>query len=137
MHYEILGEPIFRERDVPRMLSAMDVLTLPSVREGHPVTLIEGQMAGLPIVASNIPSAFEAVAPEFHDYLRDPHDAAGLAEAMLSLSDRVRREPALRERARSFGSQFSVELSRQQMLAAWRYPGAVAPADPCGWAGPT
>lgn len=123
-------------RDVPRLLSAMDVLTLPSVREGHPVTLIEGQMAGLPIVASNIPSAYEAVAPVFHDYLRDPHDAAGLAEAFLSLADRVRREPGLREQARAFGAQFSVESSRRQMLAAWKYPGVVAPPDPCGWAGP-
>jgi glycosyltransferase involved in cell wall biosynthesis len=114
----------------------MDVLTLPSVREGHPVTLIEGQMAGLPIVASNIPSAYEAVAPAFHDYLRSPHDATGLAEAFLSLADRVRREPALRSRAREFGRKFTVENSRLQMLAAWKVPGVVAPPDPCGWAGP-
>lgn len=124
-------------RDVPRMLSAMDILTLPSVREGHPVTLIEGQMAGLPIVASNIPSAYEAVAPVFHEYLRDPHDAPGLAEAMIALADRVRREPQLKDQARAFGNLFSVEASCQAMLAAWGYPGAVAPPDPCAWAGPS
>lgn len=44
-----------RRNDVPQLLSAMDVMVMPSRFEGLPVTMVEAQMASLPcIVSSNI-----------------------------------------------------------------------------------
>ncbi|NER15575.1 glycosyltransferase family 1 protein [Spongiivirga citrea] len=39
--------------DVPEILQAMDIFLFPSTNEGLPVTLIEAQAAGLPIIASD------------------------------------------------------------------------------------
>ncbi len=120
-----------QRRDVPRLLSAMDLLVLPSLSEGFSLVLIEAQCAGVPVVASAAPWAWEAVAPAFHTYLRDPFDVTGMAEAILALLEDAERDPSLSEQARVFGSQFTIEASAAAMLAAWGYPGAVAPPDPC------
>ena len=39
--------------DVPNYMSAIDILLFPSLFEGFPLTLIEAQINGLPIIASN------------------------------------------------------------------------------------
>ncbi len=46
--------------DVPRLMMAADVLVMPSVREGLPVTMIEATAAGLPVVISDMPGMREA-----------------------------------------------------------------------------
>lgn len=43
-----------RRCDAENFLSAMDVLIFPSIYEGLPLTLIEAQVAGLPILASDV-----------------------------------------------------------------------------------
>lgn len=42
-----------QRNDVPKLLSAMDVLVMPSRFEGLPVTMVEAQMASLPCVVSD------------------------------------------------------------------------------------
>jgi len=46
--------------DVPRLMKAADVMVMPSVREGMPVTMIEATAAGLPIVITDMPGMREA-----------------------------------------------------------------------------
>ncbi len=42
-----------RRNDVPELLSAMDILLFPSFNEGLPVSVIEAQAAGLPVLMSD------------------------------------------------------------------------------------
>lgn len=42
-----------RRSDVPRLLSAMDVFVFPSFKEGLPVSVVEAQAAGLPVLMSD------------------------------------------------------------------------------------
>ena len=62
--------------DIPALLSAMDLFTLPSWREGMPRTIIEAMMMALPVVATNIRGSREEVVDGETGLLvplRDPH----------------------------------------------------------------
>lgn len=48
-------------RDVPDILQAVDVLAIPSSREGLPIVLLEAMAAGLPVVASKVGGMPEVV----------------------------------------------------------------------------
>lgn len=49
--------------DVPSLMQAFDVLVFPSLHEGIPLTLIEAQASGLPVLASDKVSLESLVAP--------------------------------------------------------------------------
>lgn len=75
--------------DVPALLSAMDVMLLPSLFEGFPTVALEWQSAGLPAILS------EAVTPDciFSDNVRRlPADVQKWVDALCSLpqADRIR-----------------------------------------------
>jgi lipopolysaccharide/colanic/teichoic acid biosynthesis glycosyltransferase len=62
--------------------AAMDVLVLPSYREGLGYTLIEAGAMGLPVVASRIPGCVDAVDDGRTGLLVPPRDAPALAGAI-------------------------------------------------------
>ena len=93
------------------------------------MTLVEAQCAGVPVLASNLASTREAVAPAFHKYLQNPYDVSGLAEGIERLLSKAQSDPALGEQARAFGARFTMETSVQAMLATWQLPGVTRPDD--------
>jgi len=80
--------------DVPQILSALDLLVLPSVSEGLSMTLIEGSAAGLPLVASDVGGNNELVAHESNGLLVPAGDTGALASALL----RISADPAMAKR---------------------------------------
>src|SRR5690606_21281983 len=52
------------EADIPNFLAAADVFILTSHYEGLPLSVIEAMQAGVPILASDIPSVREIVAAD-------------------------------------------------------------------------
>lgn len=58
-----------RQSDIWTYLAAADVFVFPSEIEGFGNVLVEAQLAGLPVVASDIPPHRESVAPCHHEYL--------------------------------------------------------------------
>ncbi len=82
-------------RDIPALLSACDVMVLPTYyREGLPKTLLEASAAGLPMIASDIAGCREVVTDEVNGLLVPPRQVAPLAAAMLRMGE----DPDLRER---------------------------------------
>jgi glycosyltransferase involved in cell wall biosynthesis len=68
-------------------LSKHDIFVFPSIyeNEGHPGSVIEALMAGLPVIASNLTGVSEVVKDRQNGILVDPGDVEGLAEAMGEL----------------------------------------------------
>ena len=84
-------------QDVPSVISAADVVYLPSLWEGLPRTLIEAACLGVPAVASDVKGNREVVAQDETGVLVVPNDVPGSAQALGDLLT----EP---ERLAEFGS---------------------------------
>lgn len=83
--------------DVPRLLAAVDVLALPSLYEGMPLTAIEASAMARPVVATAVDGTPEVIRDGVTGALVPPADAAALAGALLRLL-------ADREHARRLGA---------------------------------
>jgi glycosyltransferase involved in cell wall biosynthesis len=71
--------------DVARVLDTLDVLVLPSLYEGMPLTAIEGSAMALPVVATAVDGTPEVVRDGLTGRLVPPADAPALAGALLGL----------------------------------------------------
>lgn len=72
--------------DVPELLAAADVFTLPSHFEGLPMSIIEAMLTGLPVVATDIRGPREQVVPGQTGLLVPPMQVAPLAQALTRLA---------------------------------------------------
>ena len=88
--------------EIPELLAASDVFVLPSRWEGLPMALLEGMMAGLPVIATQVEGVDEVVQPGEHGLLVPLESPSELAQAILQLlrspQDRQRMGRAARER---------------------------------------
>jgi glycosyltransferase involved in cell wall biosynthesis len=80
--------------DVPAILAASDIFTLPSHFEGLPMSIIEAMLTGLPVVSTDIRGPREQVVDGETGFLIAPQTVAPLAVALCRLA----RDPALRAR---------------------------------------
>ncbi len=83
----VAGSVIFAgfRADVPRMLDAIDVLCLPSLYEGMPLTAIEAAAMARPVVATAVDGTPEVVREGHTGRLVPPADPPALARALLDL----------------------------------------------------
>jgi glycosyltransferase involved in cell wall biosynthesis len=73
-------------RDMPRVYFASDVVVQTSDNEGTPVSLIEAQAAGVPVVSTRVGGTASVVVPE---RLAAPDDVAGLIDLVRDALDRT------------------------------------------------
>jgi L-malate glycosyltransferase len=71
--------------DVPDILAASDIFTMPSLWEGLPVALLEAMFAGKPVIASGVSGIPEAIHNETHGLLTAPGDEAAIERALVRL----------------------------------------------------
>jgi len=67
------------------LLNSFDVLALPSRNEGFPLTVLEGLLAEVPVVATDVGSVPEAVVPGETGLLVEPEDVDALSGALSAL----------------------------------------------------
>ena len=80
--------------DVPALLAAADIFTLPSRFEGLPMSVIEAMLTGLPVIATNVRGPAEQVVDGETGLSVPAGDAAALGAAL----GRLVRDPDLRVR---------------------------------------
>ncbi|HYB09438.1 MAG TPA: glycosyltransferase family 4 protein [Alphaproteobacteria bacterium] len=85
--------------DVPALMRAADIFTLPSHREGMPRSIIEAMFTGLPVVATDIRGSREEVVEGETGALVPRRDANALAAALNGLV----ADPALRAKQGAAG----------------------------------
>jgi glycosyltransferase involved in cell wall biosynthesis len=96
--------------DTPPLYTAMDVVVLPTYREGFPIVPIEAAAMELPVVATEVPGCVDAVQDSVTGTLVPPRDAAALTEAIrLYLLD-----PELRRRHGRAGRERVLREFRQE-----------------------
>lgn len=100
----LIGE----EWNTPPLYAAMDLLVLPTYREGFPNVLLEAGAMQLPVVATRIPGCADAVEDEVTGLLVEPYDAPGLVRAI----SRYLHSPGLRRR--------HGQAARERILAKYR-----------------
>jgi glycosyltransferase involved in cell wall biosynthesis len=94
--------------DMPACYAAMDILALPTYREGFPLVPMEASAMALPVVASAVPGCLDAVVDGVTGTLVPARDAAALARAL----HRYVEDPDLRARHGQAG--------RERILADFR-----------------
>jgi glycosyltransferase involved in cell wall biosynthesis len=114
--------------DVPRVLDALDVLALPSLYEGMPLTAIEASAMAKPVVATAVDGTPEVIREGRTGRLVPPRDPAALSRALRALL----RDPAVAQRMGMAGRDLVLnrfDLTRQVEATArvYREAAGVAP----------
>jgi glycosyltransferase involved in cell wall biosynthesis len=91
--------------DVPALLAAADIFTLPSRFEGLPMSVIEAMLTGLPVVATNVRGPAEQVIDGETGLSVAPGDAVALGAAL----GRLARDPDLRARMGEAGRRRALD----------------------------
>jgi glycosyltransferase involved in cell wall biosynthesis len=109
--------------DVPALLPAFDVFTLPSRYEGLPTAVVEAMLCGVPVVATAVNAVGDLVVPGETGLLvppRRPDLLAGAVRALLdSPADAARMAAAARAR---LGTRYGVPALRDALTAAYTTP---------------
>lgn len=101
--------------DVARWMKAADVMVMPSVREGLPVTMIEASAAGLPLVITDMPGIREAKEGGCSGRLLPVElPASQWAEAVVEALNETRPDP-VESLSRIRNSPFTSEASAKTM----------------------
>jgi glycosyltransferase involved in cell wall biosynthesis len=89
---------------------AMDVMVLPSWREGFPNVVLEAAATGVPVVTTTCTGSRDSVVPEVTGLLIPPGDPAAVADAVLSLLRDPERSRCMGDAARAWVKErFSAE----------------------------
>jgi L-malate glycosyltransferase len=79
-------------RDVEKIMPSTQLLVLPSVSEGFPITILEALSSGLPVVATNVGGVSEVLDKKV-GIIVEPSDPTSLAEAV----DKIMKNDGLRD----------------------------------------
>ena len=88
------------EMDV--VLAGLDIVALTSHNEGTPVSLIEAQAAGRPVVSTNVGGVADVVIDNQCGYITEPDDIDLFAEALLKLIENEERRIYFGSQGRQF-----------------------------------
>lgn len=91
--------------DVPSLLKQADIVVLPSLNDNHPYAVMEGQLAGKPVVASDAGGIPEMITHDQTGLLFRAGDAAALFHHLHLLMT----NPALRQKLASQAQQWAMQ----------------------------
>lgn len=103
--------------DVPRLMKSADLFVFPTHYEGHPFTLLEAMVNGLPIVTSDASGIPELVEDKIHSVLSRAGDSCDLLEALRWALRHPERMQDMARNARRRVRDFTEERMVSETLA--------------------
>jgi glycosyltransferase involved in cell wall biosynthesis len=98
-------------KDISELLIASDLFFFPSLEEGFGVVAIEASAAGLPIVATNLPTIREACSPSHQTFMFSPNDDEIAVQNILNILENENLKEKLSIDARKWAEKFSINES--------------------------
>lgn len=114
-HVRFLGQ----RDDIAEILSACDVVAVPSESEGLSMTAIEALAAGKPVAAYEVGGLGEVVADGISGRLVPPADTEAFSAALVSLLHETEAYPAYQARARHAAERFSIGAHIDKLLRCY------------------
>ncbi|MES9904335.1 MAG: glycosyltransferase family 4 protein [Sedimenticola sp.] len=106
-----------RYEKMPELYRSVDILILPTVREGHSLAVLEAMASGLPVVSSNCSSLPEQIDHKQGGYLIDVGDIRGYADAINCLAS----DSALRQKMGMYNrDKAECQFTLSRMVEAYR-----------------
>ena len=97
-------------KDIPHILSTIDIFVLTSLWEGLPISVLEAKASSLPVVATNTGGISEVLLEGRTGFLVSPGDVDKMAEKLIDLlKDKNLREQIGQNARNSLGCIFSLE----------------------------
>ena len=101
--------------DVSRLLKVMDIFVLPSISEGHPLSVVEAMAAAKAVIVTNVGGLPEIVKSGETGFLVEPKDVVTLADKISMLLENPDLRRTVGQRAREFVSaKFSMATMIEQ-----------------------
>jgi teichuronic acid biosynthesis glycosyltransferase TuaC len=117
----ILGSKMHRE--IPKWMSACDLLCLPSLNEGVPNVILEALACGVPVVASNVGGIPEILTSTDYGSLVKPQDCKALQKALLECLEKSWNREVIHGHSTRFSWRRNAEMIYQEMTDILRTEG--------------
>jgi glycosyltransferase involved in cell wall biosynthesis len=108
------------QNDMPEIYRNLDIVVLTSLWEGLPCVFSEAMASELPIVATNVDGAREAIIDGENGYLHQPHDIEGMAKSVLTLIRNPELGRTMGKCGKARVSEFDISTSVERLEEAYR-----------------
>lgn len=115
-HITLLGW----QTDMPEVYRNLDIVVLTSLWEGLPCVFSEAMAGALPLVATNVDGAREAIVHGENGFLHEPHDVEGMAESVIRLLEDPGLRQTMGKRGKSRVMEFDISTSVANLESAYR-----------------
>jgi glycosyltransferase involved in cell wall biosynthesis len=108
------------QTDMPEVYRNLDVVVLTSLWEGLPCVFSEAMASELPVVATNVDGAREAIIDGDNGYLHEPRDVDAMAKSVLQLVNDAKLRQDMGRRGKERVIEFDIGISVAALDAAYR-----------------
>ena len=106
--------------DISELLMASDLFFFSSLEEGFGMVAVEAAAAGLPIVATDLPTIREACPPGHHRFMFCPNDDEAAAAHIATILGDAELRAALREEAVQWVQRYSFTKALEQTVSLYQ-----------------
>jgi len=108
------------QTDMPEVYRNLDIVVLTSLWEGLPCVFSEAMAGGLPVVATNVDGAREAIIHGENGFLHEPRDIDGIASSVSKLLNNHELRQAMGRHGKSRVMEFDISTSMANLESAYR-----------------